>query len=492
MKIIFQFIVSSIVLSALVTLYSCQDDSVSMESDIPLRFSVDTLRFDTVFTELGSATRFVKIYNDLNQAVLLDEVSLDDASGFFRLNVDGISDNTVQNVRIEAQDSIYIFAEVTIDPDMPLSISPFIIERGIDIKANNSQHRIYLESWGQNANYIPSKNSASTVNILTCNLGSRTWDDPKPYVIYGALLIDSCELIIPQGQQVYVHGGVAITDLGIYNDGLLVFLQNGSLTINGTVDNPVTIKTDRLEDPFDEVSGQWSGILMTAGSSARLSHTIIENSIVGLSVDSTAELRLDACTIAHTSGSAISASNGTIYADNSLFYDNGGFGLSLNFGGNYNFNYCTVSNYNNQDQALFLNNFRCENSECSEVLANPLRATFTNCIFVGNDRDEIALVDVTAGDEPDFFDYNLENCMVVVDELLDADAFPNFFDRCLDCKNVTRSDSIFLDLDAFDLSLDTMSIAIDMGKNISGINTDIIGNPRAIDQPDMGCYEFQK
>jgi hypothetical protein len=475
-----------------ITLHSCQDDSVSTDLNIPLRFSLDTLTFDTVFTEIGSATRSFKVYNDLDQAVIINSVQLDDVSGFFRMNVDGTASDIVENVRIEANDSIYIFAEVTIDPDMDISSSPFIIERFINFTANNSEFNIMVQAWGQNANYIPSNESKATVNVLECPFGQVTWDDPKPYVIYGALLIDNCELIIPEGTQIYVHGGIAITELGTYNDGLVVLLENGKITSNGTAENPVTIQTDRLEEEFSEVQGQWSGILCTPGSEIVLSHTSIENSIVGLSIDSTASATLESCTIAHTAGSAISASNGNITANNSLFYNNGSFGLSLNFGGLYNFSYCTVANYNNQDQAVFLNNFKCIVPDCSQVLPNPLQARFSNCILVGNDDDEIALADITDGTEPAFFDYELNNCIVIVDDLLDADAHPNFFNNCIDCINVNRTDSIFLNPDNFDYRLDTTSVAIDMAIPISGITTDIIGNSREPNTPDIGCYEFLK
>jgi hypothetical protein len=489
---ILKYAIYTAITFAYIALHSCQDDSISTDLNIPLRFSLDTLTFDTVFTEIGSATRSFKVFNDLDQAVVINNVQLDDVSNFFRMNVDGTSGDLVENVRIEPNDSIYIFAEVTIDPDMDISASPFVIERYINFTANDSDYQILLQAWGQNANYVPSNNSKSTVNLLSCNLGQVNWDDPKPYVIYGALIIDSCEVVIPEGQQVYVHGGVAITDLGIYNDGLLVLLENGKLTVNGTAENPVTIKTDRLEPEFDEVQGQWSGILCTPGSQVDMSHTTIENSIIGLSVDSTARVTLQSCQIAHTSGSAITASNGLITANNSLFYDNGSYGLSLNFGGTYNFNYCTVANYNNQDQAVFMNNFKCVTADCSEILPNPLRATFRNCILIGNDEDEIALADITDGEEPSFFDYNLNNCLVLVDELLDADAHPNFFNKCIDCININRTDSIFLDLDNYDFSLDTTSVAIDMAKNITGITLDILGNSREINTPDIGCYEFQK
>ena len=471
---------------------SCNQESIFTDSEIPLRFSLDTLSFDTVFTEIGSTTKSFKVYNDLNEAVIINQVELDDPSNFFRMNVDGINESIVENVRIEPNDSIWVFVEVTVNPDMPLSVSPFIIERFINFKANNSSYEIQVDAWGQNANYIPSTNGSSTINLLSCDFGQVNWDDPKPYVIYGVLFIDSCEVVIPEGQEIYVHGGIAINELGVFNDGVIVLLENGKITTNGTSKNPIFFQTDRLEEEFDELQGQWSGILCTPGSELNMSHTTIENTIVGLSIDSTAIVNLESCTIAHTSGSGISASNGDITANNCLFFDNGGFGLSLNFGGQYEFNYCTVANYSNQDEAIFLNNFRCEVSDCSQILTNPLQANFQNCIIVGNDRDEIALFDITEGAEPDFFNFNFNNCLVSVDELLEADAFPNFFNNCIDCMNVRGTDTLFFDLDNFNHSLDTMSLAIDLAQAIPGINTDIIGNPREASTPDIGCYEFIK
>ena len=475
------------------SLCSCYSDNVADSPTIPLRFSVDTLRFDTVFTQVGSATRSFKIYNDLEEAVIINDLQLDNpTTSFFRLNADGFSANTVENLRIEPLDSIYIFAEVTIDPDMPLSVSPFIIEEYVNITANQSNYKVLLEAFGQNANYVPSRSSNGDVNLYTCEMGTWEWTDPRPYVIYGALFIDSCRLVIPEGQNVYVHGGIAINDLGIYNDGLLIFLQHGSLSANGTLDNPITFQTDRLEEEFSEVSGQWAGIVFSQGSVFNsIEHTTIKNSIIGISIDSSAQISIKSSTIAHTSGSGITASNATIYCENSLIYDNGSYGISLNFGGEYDFNYCTVANYDNQDQALFMNNLKCYDADCFENKVLRLRSQFTNCILVGNDDDEIALFDATNGEQPELFDYKLENSIVIVDELIDADNYPFFFENCINCENIERRDTLFVDLDNYDLHLDTLSVAIDKAKPIP-ILLDKDGNARESDFPDIGCFEYQK
>lgn len=464
-----------------------------MSGDIPLRFSSDTLRFDTVFTTLGSATRFIKVYNDQEDAIIINDIDIQGQMGdFFRINADGISSPVDEDIRIEGQDSIYIFAEVTIDPDQSLSESPFFIEDHVTLQSNGQSYTFYLEAWGQNANYIPSKTSGSQVNLLSCNFNTITWDDPRPYVIYGALLIDSCELVIPKGTQVYVHGGIAINELGIYNDGLLFFLPDGSIKVQGTVDEPVTIQTDRLEHSFDQLPGQWAGIILGAGSTGNeFNYTTIKNSIVGLSVDSTASVSLKNNIIAYTSGDGLRATHAFVDAENCLFFQNGGYGLNLNFGGNYTFDFCTVVNTDNQLSAVNMNNIKCTNPLCEgEILFNGLTATFKNCIFTGNDRDEISLLDGFDGSDPSKFNYFMSNCIVQVDELLDSENFPNFFDRCAGCINSDFGDTLFLEPDNYNYQLDTMSIAIDQGISIPQITIDLIGHPRDM-QPDIGCYEFQ-
>ena len=62
-------------LIALCILHSCSpDDEFITESSAKLEFSTDTLRFDTVFTTLGSATRDIKIYNPHKQPILIDKI----------------------------------------------------------------------------------------------------------------------------------------------------------------------------------------------------------------------------------------------------------------------------------------------------------------------------------------------------------------------------------------------------------------------------------
>ena len=168
----------------------CYTEQFTTDTTDRLRFSLDTLRFDTVFVTVGSATRSFKVYNDASLPLKIEKISIrSGAFSVFRLNVDGFSapSKILKGVEIGAHDSIYVFLEVTIQPDQPLSISPFVISDAIEFETNSNIQTVYLEAWGQNANYIPDRYSKGSLALLSCNLQEETWSDPKPYVIYGVL-----------------------------------------------------------------------------------------------------------------------------------------------------------------------------------------------------------------------------------------------------------------------------------------------------------------
>ncbi len=175
-----RYILLPVAVIVVALLFSCGKDDLITDSDAKLEFSTDTLRFDTVFTELGSATRLVKLFNPHDNPIRIDQISVKAGDqSFFRLNIDGTSGNSATDIEIRAKDSLYIFAEVTIDPDQPLSNSPFIINDEILLETNGNSQVIVLEAWGQNANYIPNRFNNGGTALLTCDFGSVTWDDPK-------------------------------------------------------------------------------------------------------------------------------------------------------------------------------------------------------------------------------------------------------------------------------------------------------------------------
>ena len=486
---------SLLFLSIALLLSFCQKEKFTTDPADKLEFSTDTLRFDTVFTQVGSATRFFKIYNRHKESIQIGKIYLENgANSRFNLNIDGISGDAQENLEIAPNDSMYVFAEVTINPND--QNSPFVVTENVVFETNGNVQTVVLEAFGQNANYLPSPFGAGGVVGYGCNGGEWVWDDPKPYVIYGVLVIDSCTVRIPKGTRVYVHGGLGkfVDNEGVtqrYNDGFLAFVGQGKLIVEGTQEEPVIFESDRLEPEFEEEAGQWTGIWLQSGSTGHsIDHCIIRNSIIGVRADSAVSLTLRNTQIYNTASSGLIGIHANITAENCLFHSNTGFAILLEFGGNYRFDYCTVGSYGVDGEALRMGNALCLDAGCETYLANKLTARFQNCILMGSRNDQITLFDRL--DDPSMFDYELKNCIVRVRDLIKDTAYPDFFDHCQPCINATSQDTIFLDVNKRDFHLDTLnSIANRYAVPIPGIVKDLDNKDRDAVTPDAGCYEIE-
>ena len=472
-------------------LASCYERDYYSGNDALLRFSSDTLVFDTVFTTIGSATRILKVYNDREEPVEISSIYVEDLDSKFRINVNGVTGNSVDYVEVGAGDSIYIFGEVTVDPDEPLTSSPFVIEDRIIFELNGNKQDVLLEAWGQNANYIPGKQAKGKAYLTTCDFGEQVWDDDKPYVIYGTLLVDSCTIRIPEGTQIYVHGGYVRTESGSeYNDGQLYFLQHGKLIVEGSSENPVVFQTDRLEHEYDDISGLWSGIFfLNASTGNMISNAVLKNANIGIYLDSATQLDLSYTKVLHNISAGIYARQANLKASNCLIADSGGYGLFLRYGGNYQLDHCTVVNFNNQQEAMYLGNYQCLDPLCSSLDVYPVNASFRNCIFYGNGEDELFFEDAYP-DNPGLFQYNMEHCLIKAKDMLSEGDFTDLLDNCTNCLNGAGEEDLFLDMDNYNYRPDTNSIVINKGLIIPELIDDIEGNPRDT-QPDIGCYEFK-
>lgn len=484
-------IVVALLVAACIQLAACYEEKFTTDPGDTLTFSTDTLSFDTVLTEINTVTRYFKVFNPHDLFIHISQVKLTGThAAFFRLNVDGTTSDIIRDVQINPHDSIYVFVEATIDPDQPVSVSPFIIEADVSFTTNQQEQLVNLVAWGQNANYIPGPDVNNKVLILTCDLGQVTWDDPKPYVLYGTLLIDSCALILPPGARLYVHGGIANNELGIYNQGLIYTLPMGRIMVEGTLEKPVIIRDDRIEPDY---GGAWAGIrLGPASGPHKFSYVQMKNALIGIVADSASSLNVDHSIIAFTEGAGIFARHADVQVANSLFYENGTQGIALTYGGNYKIDYCTMANYGNTAEALLMNDFYCDDPLCSNgVQLNKLTARINNSIMAGSATDEVWIVN--AGNPADgWLDIEMHNNIVLVDDLLKNDQYPQFFSTlCLDCFEYNPGEILFEDLQMNDYHLDSLSIAEHKAIPIAGILDDLEGVLRDDAQPDIGCYEYR-
>ncbi|MFN8304662.1 MAG: right-handed parallel beta-helix repeat-containing protein [Saprospiraceae bacterium] len=476
----------------------CQKERFTTDPNDRLEFSTDTLHFDTVFTQLGSATRTLKIYNRHKESLRVSRIFLENgAASRFNLNVDGLPGREHRDIEIAPNDSLYIFAEVTINPDNPLSASPFIIDENLVFETNGNTQKVVLEAWGQNANYIPSRFYADSTVYYGCNGGEWVWDDPKPYVLYGQVGIGDCTVRIPAGARVYVHGGltkekVDSVTTAFRNDGLLFFYGNGRLIVEGTRDNPVIFEGDRLESEFDDEPGQWTGILLTDATKGHsIQHCIIRNSVIGVYVDSAAELSVKDTRIYNTTNGGLIGVHAKITAENCLFYNHGSFAVQLAYGGDYQFTYCTIASYGVDGESIYLGNARCLDQACQSFYAYPLKARFNNCIAFGSRADQISLFD-RLGNDPASFDYRFEHCVVRVRDLIKPEGYPDFPDHCQPCLFAEQTDTLFVNPNRDDYHLDTIgSVANRYAVPVPGIDHDLDGKLRDAVAPDAGCFEIE-
>ena len=93
--------------------FSCKKETVDTNNSGSLNFSNDTITFDTVFASVGSITKILKVYNN-NENDIYTDIELKGVSAAnFRINIDGVPSNSLNNVNIPSKDSIFIFIEVT-------------------------------------------------------------------------------------------------------------------------------------------------------------------------------------------------------------------------------------------------------------------------------------------------------------------------------------------------------------------------------------------
>ena len=459
-----------ILLLVALAFFSCRKDSFITSPDAQLTVGADTLRFDTVFTSTGSITQFFKIINNNNQKLKLGSVTLKGGSASaFKINVDGTTGPQVNELEMDANDSIYVFVSVTINPN--LANLPFVIRDSIEISYNGNRRLVQLEAWGQNANFLRSR-------IIT---GNTTWTNTLPYVILGSLQIDTnASLTIPKGTRIYLHADAPI-------------LVDGTLKITGEKydSTRVYFSSDRLDYPYNEYPGSWPGIYFRGTSKDNLlQYAVVRNAYQGLvselpSVNANPKLTLNECIVDNAYDAGIYGVQSSITARNCLV-SNCGKDLLLALGGNYQFTHCTMTAVSNnslahKDPVLYVSNYVLQGTT---LLTSNLTAAFKNCIAWGANGivDDEVVVDKQGSTG---FNVSFDNCLWKAKNNPANTTANNIIanqDPLFDSVNVQKR--------IFSFRLKNESPAINKGVN-AGVILDLDGNPRPVGLPDIGCYEKQ-
>lgn len=456
-----------ILISCLLLVLSCRKESFITSPDARITITVDTLKYDTVFAATGSVIQLFKIINENNQKLRLSSIKLmGGPASTYKMNVDGVATSEATHIEIEANDSLYVFVQVNVNPNA--ANLPFIIRDSIQVSYNGNNKLVQLEAWGQNAHFFRNKE-------ITAN---ETWTNDLPYVILGYLYVrPNATLTIDKGCRIYVHATAPV-------------IIDGSLQVNGLKNaiDRVYFRGDRIDDPYKDYPTGWPGIFFTATSKDNvLNYAVIKNSYQSIAVqdpspNTNPKVILNQCVIDNAYDAGIIAVNSSITATNSLI-SNCGKNIALIKGGNYQFIHCTVASFSNsyinhKDPVLTVTNY-----DGSNTTAN-LNAVFRNCIFWGDNGNVNNEVVVDKKGSNSFnvnFDYNLWKVQTVPANIISNQVINN---------QAPQFDSIDISHRYYDFRLKNSSPAINKGAN-AGVTIDLDGNTRPVGLPDLGCFEKQ-
>lgn len=451
---------------------SCRDEAYLSSDDATLVFSIDTLMFDTIFTSIGSTTKSFRVINTHNRPLLISSIKLAGGNeSAYRLNIDGNMTNEIEDIEIQAKDSIYIFVELTVDPNG--YNQPMIVQDSVIFNFNSKQQDLDLIAWGQD--FVPINNE-----IIT----TTTWTAEKPYLVYNYALVDSGQVLtIEPGARVYFHKGASMYVLGAVN-------------ATGNATNPILFAGDRLELMYEDIPDQWYGIILFPGEMINNFENVnIRNSAIGLQVgtveyDGSAYARLHNVKIEHVSYAGILAFKSQIEASNVLISNCGFYGAALLLGGSYDFNHCTIANYwgdysVRKTQSLSVSNRLLiqQNGDSIELVGDLHKCLWRNSIVWGAIENEIEF----GQNENYLFNVEFDHVLYRLSDSTNQVHVEKF-------KNSVRNeDPLFVDYDAYDYRLDSISPAKNIGsfEFANQVPIDLNGISRIEDKmPDLGVYEW--
>lgn len=456
-----QYLSRLLLVSLCITVFllgSCRKTAI-LSSGGSIRFSADTLLFDTVFTTRGSATYGIKIYNVQNQPIHISNVRLESGSNSaFKINVNGVSGgaaNQVLDQELAAHDSLYVFSIVNVDPNS--ETSPFIVEDKLIVTLNNREFSVPVIAYGQNAHYLYDSVIAA----------GAVWDNTLPYVIIHNAYVDKGNtLTIKAGTRVYMHA-----------DSRLYML--GNLITEGTKKDSVIFQGDRLDRSYFsylQIPGEWGGLYFTEFSTGnKLKWTVLKNcgnstplnggfaQPAAIQVDRnpaarSEQLQMDNCIIQNSLVYGLLSFGGGVQMRNSMIHTCGSANVALFEGGNYEFDHCTFATYGTRfvshakDPVFYMLNYR--DTSNTRYVPGDLKATITNCIIYGTLTEEL----VSWKKEGALFDARFSNCLVRAKEGIHEATV------LTDCKK--NEDPLFEDYAKWDFHLKEASPAVNAGNNL--------------------------
>ncbi len=464
---------------------ACQQDIVSDDPTLQLSFSHDSVLFDTVFTEMGTSTKCVMVYNRNKNAIEIAQVQMQSGK-YFHINLDG--ENAIEklkNITLRGGDSLYLFVRAHIDPlDKN---SPVLVEDSIAFDVNGKIQHIRLQAYGQNVKKIRGENGLMILQNMTMT-------NEKPYLICDTVAVAG-NLNVEAGTTIYMHTGAMI-------------YAYGNVTAKGTKDAPIIFRGDRTDMLFDSVpyrmaSGQWDGIYLIHDKSSlpttyTLDYVDILSGNIGLYVYSEATGILPRLTLTNSrvhnhSVYGLVLQNVDATVANCEISNCASYCVYL-AGGKHNFVHNTIAAYYGYPYTDLNLHTNILPEDVAAVYINNLsknmaktNSSFYNCIITGGRKNNL----VVATPLPDYYEGRFEGNYLRSDSLDTTYSKNNVYasdsDSCV-FKNIYY---LYKEYHYYDFHLDSLSPARGIGDSIAALSypTDREGYRRK-SKPDAGCYEF--
>lgn len=309
---------------------SCISDEITDSPSATLSFSTDTLSLGTVFTDLGTPTARLVVFNRNKKGVNISSIKFRNPDSGFSLNVDGMSGTVFRDVEIRGNDSIHIFIECFIEPDD--SFEPRKVVDQLEFVTNGNTQEVEVEAWGLNATRLHAARIESDMTLTAA----------RPYIVFDSLSVE-------KGATLTIEPGASV----LFHDKAFLAVR-GKLNAVGEVGKMIQLRGDRIDNvlpdvPYDILSGQWQGVRIEAESfDNRMEYVDMRSTVEGLRIDSCADLSRQKLTIVnswlHNSQSTVIDSRyAKVDAYGCCFSEASGAVVSLT-GGEHEFVQCTIAN----------------------------------------------------------------------------------------------------------------------------------------------------
>ena len=364
----------------LFSLVSCNDDDTFTTSQQNrLYFPVDTLKMDTIFAKIPTASKNFWIYNNSGDGIRCASVRLQkgNQSGF-RVNVDGIylgekTGYQTSEIEVRNNDSIRVFVEVT-SPDNGSELYKEIDDKLIFRLESGVEQVVNLNAFAWKADMVRNLEVKNDTTIDTTISG-------RALVVYGGITVDPlATLTIAPGTTIYFHDDAGID-------------VKGKLICQGTADKNITLRGDRLDDilknrnlPYDRMPGRWQGIHFHGDSYDNIiEYTDLHSGYDAIVCDSSdvsrRKLTINSSTIHNCDGYGMYLNNSKVYVANTQI-TNAYMGCVVIYGGEVSLIHNTI--------AQFYLLERDEFARAALTFANysgthtyPLNLEVKNCIITG-------------------------------------------------------------------------------------------------------------